>query len=82
MNLSARVRRGWIRWVSIDLGAAIVALAELVTVLPALILIRLGGGVPGAFLLALGTGLLAYFLARQALRLPSELWRTSGDSDY
>ncbi len=79
MNLSARVRRGWIRWLSVELGAGIIALAELVTVLPALILIRLGGGVPGAFLLALGASLLAYFLARKALRLPSELWRTSRD---
>lgn len=75
LSLSARVRRGWIRWLSIDLGAGIVALAELVTVLPALVLIRLGAGVPGAFLLALGAACVAFWLARSAIAIPVRLWR-------
>lgn len=77
LTLPTRVRRGWIRWLSLDLGAGIIALAELVTVLPAVILIQLGAGVPGAFLLALGAGALAFWLARIAIELPVELWRSS-----
>ncbi len=77
MTFPARVRRGWTRWLSIDLGAGIIALAELVTVLPALVLIRLRAGVPGAFLLALGAGALAFLLAKRAIALPIELWRSS-----
>ena len=77
MNLSARVRSGWIRWVSVDLGAAVVALAELVTVLPALVLVRLGVGAAWAFLSALGAGALSFWLAKRAITLPVDLWRSA-----
>ena len=77
LTIPTCVRRGWIRWLSLDLGAGIIALAELVTVLPAVILVRVGAGVPGAFLLALGAGALAFLLARRAFALPIDLWRSS-----
>ena len=77
MSLSSRARRGWIRWLSIELGAGIIALAELVTVLPALVLLRLHVGGPGALLLVLGSGALAFLLARTSIALPVSLWRAS-----
>ena len=70
-------KRAYTRCLSLDLAAAVIALAELVTVLPALILIRLGAGVAGAFLLSLGAGALAFWLARRAIGLPVDLWRSS-----
>ncbi len=81
MSLYSWARGAWVRWLSIELGAGIIALAELVTVLPALILIRLGGGVPEAFSLALGGSVVAYLLGRRAMGLPLELWRARGSAD-
>ena len=67
-------KSAYVRLLSVDLGAGIVALAELVAVLPALILVRLGVSVPEAFIVSTGAGVLAFWLARGAMALPVGLW--------